>query len=114
MSLPINDIAPDFTAGTTQGPINSLVEIGDSWDVHFSHPKDFTVSSLEKQFAHSGPHFARHQREDEWTAEALTSVTAATLAAAMDGPASAGAGSSAAKERGTNRNQARQCAAADG
>lgn len=42
MSLRINDVAPDFTAETTQGAINFHEWIGDNWVVMFSHPKDFT------------------------------------------------------------------------
>ncbi len=42
MSLRINDIAPDFTADTTEGQIRFHDWIGDGWAVLFSHPKNFT------------------------------------------------------------------------
>ncbi|MQF82824.1 peroxiredoxin [SAR202 cluster bacterium AD-802-E10_MRT_200m] len=59
MSLRINDIAPDFTATTTEGTLNFHDWIGDGWAMLFSHPKDFTpvcatelgsVANLKDQF----------------------------------------------------------------
>ena len=60
MTLRINDIAPDFTAQTTQGQIKFHDWIGDGWALLFSHPKDFTpvcttelgaVAGLKDDFA---------------------------------------------------------------
>lgn len=42
MSIRINDIAPDFTAETTQGTLRWHDYIDGGYTVLFSHPKDFT------------------------------------------------------------------------
>jgi len=60
MSLRIGDIAPNFTAQTSQGEINFYDYVGDSWVVLFSHPADYTpvcttelgkTASLSDEFA---------------------------------------------------------------
>ncbi len=42
MGLRINDVAPDFTAESTEGTIRFHDWVGDSYAVIFSHPRDFT------------------------------------------------------------------------
>jgi len=42
MALRLGDIAPDFTAETSQGTIHFHEWLGDSWGVFFSHPRDYT------------------------------------------------------------------------
>ena len=63
MSLRINEVAPDFTAETTQGTIHFHDWIGTGWAVLFSHPKNFTpvcttelgaMAGLEREFARRG------------------------------------------------------------
>lgn len=56
----IGDLAPEFTAVTTQGEINYPSDYKGSWSILFSHPADFTpvctsefitFASLEEKFA---------------------------------------------------------------
>jgi len=60
MSLQLGDIAPDFKAQTSIGPIQFHEFLGDSWGVLFSHPADFTpvcttelgrTAGLQEEFA---------------------------------------------------------------
>ena len=42
MAIQLGDVAPDFTADTTQGKVSLHEYLGDGWGVLFSHPADFT------------------------------------------------------------------------
>jgi thioredoxin-dependent peroxiredoxin len=42
MAIRLGDVAPDFTAETTEGTISFHQWLGDGWGILFSHPKDFT------------------------------------------------------------------------
>jgi alkyl hydroperoxide reductase subunit AhpC len=63
MALQLGDVAPDFEAETTEGPIRFHDWIGDDWAVLFSHPKAFTpvcttelgyMAAIEPEFAKRG------------------------------------------------------------
>lgn len=42
MTLRLGDLAPDFSAETTEGRINFHEYLGDGWGILFSHPADYT------------------------------------------------------------------------
>jgi alkyl hydroperoxide reductase subunit AhpC len=59
--IQLGDIAPDFTAETTEGKISFHEWAGNNWVVFFSHPKDFTpVCTTELgETARKGPEFKK-------------------------------------------------------
>jgi alkyl hydroperoxide reductase subunit AhpC len=63
MAVRLGDLAPDFTAESTQGTIQFHKAIEGSWAVLFSHPKDYTpvcttelgrVATLKQEFDKRG------------------------------------------------------------
>lgn len=59
MSLQLGDVAPNFTADTTEGFIDFHEYLGDGWGIIFSHPADYTpvcttelgrTAQLKKEF----------------------------------------------------------------
>ncbi len=42
MQLQLGDVAPDFTADTTEGTLSLHEYLGDGWGILFSHPSDYT------------------------------------------------------------------------
>ena len=60
MSLRLGDLAPNFQAETSIGPIDFHEYLGDGWGILFSHPADFTpvcttelgkTAALQEEFA---------------------------------------------------------------
>lgn len=60
MTLRLGDIAPDFTAQSTEGEVKFHEFLGDGWGILFSHPADYTpvcttelgrTAQLKEEFA---------------------------------------------------------------
>ena len=63
MAIRLGETAPNFTARTTEGPIDFYEYLGNGWGVLFSHPADFTpvcttelgrVAQLKDEFTERG------------------------------------------------------------
>lgn len=63
MAIRLGEVAPDFTAMTTEGEVSFHNWLGDSWGLLFSHPADFTpicttelgrTASLKEEFDKRG------------------------------------------------------------
>ena len=74
MSLRINDEAPNFTAETSQGPIDFHEWIGDKWAILFSHPEDYTPVCTTELAA-----LAKYQPEFEKRGVKLIGLSANTV-----------------------------------
>lgn len=61
MTIQLGDIAPDFTADTTEGRLSLHEYLGEHWGLLFSHPADFTpVCTTELgEFAKRNDEFAK-------------------------------------------------------
>ena len=67
MSIHLGDIAPDFTAESTEGTIHFHDWKAGSWAVFFSHPADFTpvcTTELGRTAALNGEFTARNVKKE--------------------------------------------------
>ncbi len=69
MTIRINDVAPDFKANSTHGPISFHDWVGSHWCLFVSHPKDFTpicttelglMAKVEQDFSDRGVKLIGH------------------------------------------------------
>jgi alkyl hydroperoxide reductase subunit AhpC len=92
MTIQLGDIAPDFTAQSTEGELDFHEYLGTSWGVLFSHPADFTpvcttelgaVAALKGEFDQRdvkvvGLSVDTIDRHDEWARD-IHDVTGAQV-----------------------------------